>query len=435
MGPARGGAPSVRRGAASGRNSAPAGAARIRLSPKTVNSWRFRGASSQKHMRRLRSGAFDYGQANTAPVPGAASSKSNLFLTMHSLWKTKAAPGALLGLCAALSLRAQTAPDASVRAPGADDNGPQVLEDSSSPARTSPRRTRRWPCLSPSSASSRSRTAACRPTRSTSCAKSRRAYPASAARTRISNRARRSGAPRCLIHGLPALVLIDGRRVAYKFRRTPRIRPRNLSTSNMIPVAAIERIEVVTGGAFGPHATRWTRSAGVVICDAKEGLQRLGGESRTTASATTTATTPSAWLHRGRRQRREDLGDALGRVFPERPHHLREPAVHQSLLRDDVLSGHHRHLQRGERQRRVLQADRRPQRTPGRGGLHHRPAGLDGLLHRCRQRQQTRRRCSRSRTGSTWPRGRRFSKATSARARQSTSSTMCSETPWCSLAT
>jgi iron complex outermembrane receptor protein len=50
------------------------------------------------------------------------------------------------------------------------------------------------------------------------------------------------------IHGLPALVLIDGRRVAYD--------PADASNAtsefvdlNMIPVAAIERIEVVTGGA------------------------------------------------------------------------------------------------------------------------------------------------------------------------------------------
>ena len=51
-----------------------------------------------------------------------------------------------------------------------------------------------------------------------------------------------------LIHGLPALVLINGRRVAYD--------PVDASSAtsefvdlNMIPVAAIERIEVVSGGA------------------------------------------------------------------------------------------------------------------------------------------------------------------------------------------
>jgi iron complex outermembrane receptor protein len=50
------------------------------------------------------------------------------------------------------------------------------------------------------------------------------------------------------IHGLPALVLVDGRRVAYD--------PADASNAtsefvdlNMIPVAAFERIEVVTGGA------------------------------------------------------------------------------------------------------------------------------------------------------------------------------------------
>ena len=47
---------------------------------------------------------------------------------MHSLRKLRAAPGVALGLCAALTLRAQTAPDASTKAPGADDNSPQVLE-------------------------------------------------------------------------------------------------------------------------------------------------------------------------------------------------------------------------------------------------------------------------------------------------------------------
>jgi iron complex outermembrane recepter protein len=56
------------------------------------------------------------------------------------------------------------------------------------------------------------------------------------------------GGSELLIHGLPALVLINGRRVAYD--------PADASNAtsefvdlNMIPVAAIERIEVVTGGA------------------------------------------------------------------------------------------------------------------------------------------------------------------------------------------
>jgi iron complex outermembrane receptor protein len=56
------------------------------------------------------------------------------------------------------------------------------------------------------------------------------------------------GGSALLIHGLPALVLVDGRRVAYD--------PADASSAtsefvdlNMIPVAAIGRIEVVTGGA------------------------------------------------------------------------------------------------------------------------------------------------------------------------------------------
>ena len=56
------------------------------------------------------------------------------------------------------------------------------------------------------------------------------------------------GGSALLIHGLPALVLVNGRRVAYD--------PVDASSAtsefvdlNMIPVAAIERIEVVTGGA------------------------------------------------------------------------------------------------------------------------------------------------------------------------------------------
>jgi iron complex outermembrane receptor protein len=56
------------------------------------------------------------------------------------------------------------------------------------------------------------------------------------------------GGSEILIHGLPALVLFNGRRVAYD--------PADASSAtsefvdvNMIPVAAIERIEVLTGGA------------------------------------------------------------------------------------------------------------------------------------------------------------------------------------------
>ncbi len=56
------------------------------------------------------------------------------------------------------------------------------------------------------------------------------------------------------IHGLPALVLLNGRRVAYD--------PADASNStsefvnlNMIPVAAIERIEVVTGGASAVYGS------------------------------------------------------------------------------------------------------------------------------------------------------------------------------------
>ncbi|HEY1763972.1 MAG TPA: TonB-dependent receptor, partial [Opitutaceae bacterium] len=56
------------------------------------------------------------------------------------------------------------------------------------------------------------------------------------------------GGSALLIHGLPALVLINGRRVAYD--------PADASSAtsefvdlNMIPVAAIERIEVISGGA------------------------------------------------------------------------------------------------------------------------------------------------------------------------------------------
>jgi iron complex outermembrane receptor protein len=62
------------------------------------------------------------------------------------------------------------------------------------------------------------------------------------------------GGSALLIHGLPALVLINGRRVAYDPADASQATSEFVDL-NMIPVAAIERIEVVSGGASAVYGS------------------------------------------------------------------------------------------------------------------------------------------------------------------------------------
>jgi len=167
---------------------------------------------------------------------------------MHSLRKLRAAPGVALGLCAALTLRAQTAPDASTKAPGADDNSPQVLERfvvtgsniaSADTALAVPLSVVGQQQIQDGGVQTNALDILRKISPSISGIGSENANIQSGTTL---------GGSSLLIHGLPALVLVNGRRVAYD--------PADASNStsefvdlNMIPVAAIERIEVVTGGA------------------------------------------------------------------------------------------------------------------------------------------------------------------------------------------
>jgi iron complex outermembrane receptor protein len=167
---------------------------------------------------------------------------------MHSLRKLKSLPCAVIGLGTAFSLQAQTPPDSTTPSPGPDQGNPQVLE--------------RFVVTGSNIASAD--TALAVPLSvigqqqiqdggvQTNALDILRKIAPSISGTGSENANISSGSTlggsELVIHGLPALVLINGRRVAYD--------PADASSAtsefvdlNMIPVAAIERIEVVSGGA------------------------------------------------------------------------------------------------------------------------------------------------------------------------------------------
>ena len=166
---------------------------------------------------------------------------------MHSLRKLRSAFLAAFGLGAAISLQAQT-PATVTAPPGADDSSPQVLERfvvtgsniaSADTALAVPLSVVGRQQIEDGGVQTNALDILRKISPSISGIGSENANIQSGTTL---------GGSALLIHGLPALVLINGRRVAYD--------PADASNDtsefvdlNLIPVAAIERIEVVTGGA------------------------------------------------------------------------------------------------------------------------------------------------------------------------------------------